>query len=144
MCNYSTFTGFVQTLKTKQYTYSRVCRSLIHILLNIHTYDYNIKLPLSAGSCINPLQVTPYARLLGMNKDKSHVLKNIKNTVLVTKTADATRLFKNNSILKQHGLEGFAKKTFEKDIFAADLYRMVSKQGNNPCPDEYRAGVIIK
>ena len=79
-----------------------------------------------------------------MNKDKSHVLKKIKNTVLVTKTADATRLFQNSSILKQHGMESFAKKTFEKDIFAADLYRLVSKQGNNPCPDEYRAGVIIK
>lgn len=144
LCNYSTFTGFIQILKTKQYTYSRVCRSLIHILLDIHTDDYNIKLPLSTGSHFHPLQVTPYARLLGMNKDKSHVLKKIKNTVLVTKTADATRLFQNSSILKQHGLEGFAKKTFEKDIFAADLYRIISKQGNNPCPDEYRAGIIIK
>lgn len=143
ICNYNTFTGFVQTLKTKQYTYSRVCRSLIHILLNIYTDSYNFKLPLSPGSSIHPLQVTPYARLLGMNKDKSHVLKEIKNTVLVTKTADATRLFQNSSILKQHGMESFARKTFEKDIFAADLYRNI-KYNNNTCPDEYRAGIIIK
>lgn len=144
ICNYNTFSGFVQTLKTKQYTYSRVCRSLIHILLDIRTDSYNIKLPLSNGNILNPLQVTPYARLLGINKEKSYILKEIKNTVLVTKTADATRLFQNSSILKQHGLENFAEKTFQKDIFAADLYRVISNQGNNPCPDEYRAGVIIK
>ena len=39
-------------------------------------------------------------------------------------------------------MEIFAKKTFEKDIFAADLYRNITH--NNTCPDEYRAGVIIK
>lgn len=144
ICNYNTFTGFVKMLKTKQYTYSRVCRSLIHILLNIRTDSYNIKLPVSTGDSINPLQVTPYARLLGMNKDRSHILKNIKNNVLVTKTADATRLFKNSILLKHHGLENFAKETFEKDIFAASLYRIISHQDNNPCPDEYRAGIIIK
>lgn len=99
---------------------------------------------MSNGNILNPLQVTPYARLLGINKEKSYILKEIKNTVLVTKTADATRLFQNSSILKQHGLENFAEKTFQKDIFAADLYRVISNQGNNPCPDEYRAGVIIK
>ncbi|MCI9078043.1 MAG: nucleotidyltransferase family protein [Lachnospiraceae bacterium] len=144
ICNYNSFTGFAQILKTKQYTYSRVCRSLVHILLNIRTDSYNIKLPLSAGNSLHPLQVTPYARLLGMNKDKSHLLKNIQDTVLVTKTADAVQLFKNSALLKQNGLEGFAKSTFEKDIFAADLYRIISKHGNNPCPDEYRAGIIIK
>lgn len=142
--NYNTFTGFAQMLKTKQYTYSRICRSLIHILLDIRKDNYNIKLPLTPTNSIYPLQVTPYARILGMNRQKSHILKNIQNTVLLTKTADALLLFKNSSLLKQYGLENFAKKTFEKDIFAASLYRTITKQGNTPCPDEYRAGILIK
>ena len=131
-------------LKTKQYTYSRICRSLIHILLGIRKDNYKIKLPLTPTNSIYPLQVTPYARILGMNRQKSHILKNIQNTVLLTKTADALLLFKNSSLLKQYGLENFAKKTFEKDIFAASLYRTITKQGNTPCPDEYRAGILIK
>ena len=142
--NYNTFTGFARMLKTKHYTYSRICRSLLHILLGIRTDNYNIKLPLSPADSIHPLQVTPYARLLGMNRQKSHVLKNIQNTVLVTKTADAPILFKSSRLLKQYRLESFAKKTFEKDIFAASLYRTIPKQGNTLCPDEYRAGIIIK
>lgn len=141
--NFNTFTEFARILKTKQYTYSRICRSLLHILLDIYTDCYNTGLPLSARSHIPPLQVTPYARLLGMNRNKSHMLKNIKNTVLITKTADAIRSFKNSSLLISHGLADFAIRTFEKDIFASDLYRRVSKRNNSTCPDEYRAGVII-
>lgn len=142
--NFNTFTEFAQILKTKQYTYSRICRSLLHILLDIYTGCYNVELPLSARSHISPLQVTPYARLLGMNRDKSHMLKNVQDTVLVTKIADAIKSFENSRLLLSHGLVDFARKTFEKDIFAADLYRRVSKRNNNTCPDEYRAGVIIK
>lgn len=142
--NFNTFTEFAQMLKTRQYTYSRICRSLLHILLDIYKDCYNVELPLSARSHISPLQVTPYARLLGMNQDKSHMLKNVQNTVLVTKTADAIKSFGKSSLLLSHGLVDFARKTFEKDIFAADLYRRVSKRNNNTCPDEYRAGVIIK
>lgn len=150
LCNFTTFTGFAKMLKTKQYTYSRICRALVHILLDIHTGSYNILSLLPEQSSLCPLQVTPYARLLGINKNKSHILRGIKNTVLITKTADAIKNFEKSSILALNNLSGFAKKTFIKDIFAASLYRNIQCQGSNIyqdsnlCPDEYRAGIITK
>lgn len=140
---YNTFTGFANTLKTKQYTYSRICRALLHIMLDINTDSFTITLPLSAQDNLNACQITPYARLLGMDKSKSSILKGIKNTILVTKTADAIKSIKNNSSYSSNFIS-FATKTFEKDIFAADLYRNATYNNNNTCPDEYRAGVIIK
>lgn len=139
---YNTFTGFATTLKTKQYTYNRICRALLHIMLDIRTDSFNITLPLSSHSHLNSCQITPYARLLGMDKSKSSILKNITNTILVTKTADAIKCIKKNTLYSS-SLINFAEKTFEKDIFAADLYRNI-KYNNNTCPDEYRAGIIIK
>lgn len=139
---YNTFTGFATTLKTKQYTYSRICRALLHIMLDIRTDSFNITLPLSSHSHLNSCQITPYARLLGMDKAKSSILKNITNTILVTKTADTIKCIKKNTLYSS-SLINFAEKTFEKDIFAADLYRNI-KYNNNTCPDEYRAGIIIK
>lgn len=139
---YNTFTGFATTLKTKQYTYNRICRALLHIMLDIRTDSFNITLPLSSHSHLNSCQITPYARLLGMDKSKSSILKNITNTILVTKTADAIKRIKKNTLYSS-SLINFAEKTFEKDIFAADLYRNI-KYNNNTCPDEYRAGIIIK
>ena len=139
--NYNSFTGFINTLKTKQYTYSRICRSLLHIILDIRKDSFNITFPLSAQDSLNACQITPYARLLGMDKSKISILKNIKNNILITKTADAIKSIRNNTFYSQ-SLIKFAEKTFEKDIFAADLYRNITH--NNTCPDEYRAGVIIK
>ena len=79
--NYNSFTGFINTLKTKQYTYSRICRSLLHIILDIRKDSFNITFPLSAQDSLNACQITPYARLLGMDKSKSSILKNIKNNI---------------------------------------------------------------
>ena len=87
--NYNSFTGFINTLKTKQYTYSRICRSLLHIILDIRKDSFNITFPLSAQDSLNACQITPYARLLGMDKSKSSILKNIKNNILITKTASS-------------------------------------------------------
>lgn len=162
LCNFTTFTDFAKTLKTKQYTYSRICRVLSHILLDIHTDNYNTAFPLELQNNLCSLQVTPYARLLGINKNKSHILRNIKNTVLITKTADAIKNFEKSKLLACHKLSGFAKKTFNKDIFAASLYRNIQYQNiyyckgnniclnnnichiNNICPDEYRAGIVAR
>lgn len=130
---YNSFTGFIKTLKTKDYTYSRISRSLMHILLDIRTDIFNMELPLSLKNNLNSYQITPYARLLGMNKSKSYILRNVKKTILITKTADASKKLKS-----------FSRQIFEKDIFAADIYRQVVYQNNkNTCPDEYRAGIII-
>lgn len=151
--NFDSFTSFAKLVKTKQYTYSRVCRMLFHILLDIRRNNFNIPLPLSFQSKTDPSRITPYARLLGMNKNKSSILKNIKKTALITKTADSGKcirnIFNSQEYCDKYGRDEtgriikFARDTFEKDIFAADIYRKVSFKNNNTCPDEYRAGIII-
>lgn len=126
--SYSSFTEFIKMLKTKDYTYSRISRSLLHILLDIHKDSLNI-----TKNSLNSYQITPYARLLGMNKNKSSMLRDVKQTTLITKTANAARK-----------LDSYARQMFEKDIFAADIYRQTTSQNSkNSCPDEYRAGIII-
>jgi len=153
---YNNFPGFIMSLKTRDYTYSRIARALLHIMLDIRRDSFNIALPLSFKENINSWQVVPYARLLGMDKNKSSILRNIQKTALITKTADAEKsvkkTFSNNyrAGMDNSRLIKYAMEMFAKDIFAADIYRMASckstgnNHGKNTCPDEYRAGIIIK
>lgn len=65
---YHSFHQFVTLLKTKELTYSRICRCLIHILLNVQKTVYE---PLLKQYAI------PYIRVLGMRKDASPLLGQI-------------------------------------------------------------------
>lgn len=62
--NYYNFNGLAAELKSKNYTYTRICRSLIHILLGIK--DNDIK---SADVC----------RVLAFNKAGGKFLKDIRD-----------------------------------------------------------------
>lgn len=62
--NYYKFNGLAAELKSKNYTYTRICRSLIHILLGIK--DNDIK---SADAC----------RVLAFNKAGGKFLKDIRD-----------------------------------------------------------------
>lgn len=95
---------FTEELKTKQYTYSRISRILFHLLLDI-------KSPL-------PVRV-PYARLLGFRREKSSLLRRIRRIPLITKPADG---------FKQLSADRDACALYEKDVFAASLYRQIQIQ----------------
>ena len=62
--NFVSFEQFCELLKTKEMTYSRISRALLHILLGIKKTNYT------------DIQ---YARVLGFRKDDSNVLTVIKN-----------------------------------------------------------------
>lgn len=69
---------FCELLKTKDLTYTRISRALLHILLNIKKIDSN--------------EGPTYARVLGFRKDSASVMTAMKDTTsipLVTKLADA-------------------------------------------------------
>ena len=159
---YTDFDSFAATLKTKQYTHTRITRALTHILLDIKENDMQKFTSMLCNK--NPIL---YARLLGMNKNKSKLLRNITSIPVITKVADAKNVFENfyinlenpdninnadyinytdkkTPILSQNIVsDNFINninKMFEYDIFAADIYRHCL--GNN-VPDEYRAGVYI-
>ncbi len=98
---YVSFEQFCELLKTKEMTYSRISRALIHILLDIKTTDQN---------------EIEYAHVLGFKVEALDVLSQIKKCAsisLITKLATANDL----SIT--------AKKMLDQDIFAANLYESV-------------------
>lgn len=114
-------------LKTRQYTYTRISRCLLHILLGIT--DEMVSAGKKAG-------YAPYARILGFRKNKAALLGEIKKHTripLVTKTADASRM-----------LSDTAKLMFEQDLYASHVRQSIlaSKTGQ-PVRNEYTQPICI-
>lgn len=95
------FNGICEYVKSKRYTKSKISRILLSILLGI---DKEM-----------PKKAPEYIRVLGMNKKGMELLSDIKRKSalpVITKTAD---------------YKGFCD-SFEKDIFASDLYTICRRQ----------------
>lgn len=105
---YDTFEQRIQYLKTRQYTYTRISRALLHIALGITDADLE-----SYKSQV----YLPYVRILGFCKDSAAILKEIKNNCpspLITKIADAAELL---SPVGQHMLE--------QELYCSHLYQLL-------------------
>lgn len=96
--HFLSFEQFCEKIKTKDLTYTRVSRALLHILLQIKKTN----------------EIFPtYARILGFRQDSSSILSIIKqksSIPLITKLSSTS--LKENLFLQQ-------------DIFASDLYESV-------------------
>jgi len=115
--DYITLDEFTQKLKTKDMTYTRVSRNLLHILLNIKQMDYSI------GKAIG---YTPYLRVLGFKEEAKPLLSKIKKEAslpIITKVADASTK-----------LDYGTYKIFEKDLFASNLYYQALARKSNTKP----------
>lgn len=114
-------------LKTRQYTYTRISRCLLHILLGISNEM------ILAGKAAG---YAPYARILGFRKDKADLLGEIKKHAripLVTKTADASRM-----------LSGTAKMLFEQDLYASHVRQsLLAAKTGQPVRNEYTQPICI-
>ncbi len=128
--SFTTFTGFCSHLKSKDLTYARISRVLLHILLNIKTPDFFLP-PASLRS----LSV-PYARLLGFKKSASPLLSAIKKNSaipLITKLANAPRILDEN-----------ARLLLSLDIRCADLYEWAASRRLNTSPlNEWKQSPIV-
>ncbi|WP_039893521.1 nucleotidyltransferase family protein, partial [Hungatella hathewayi] len=128
LLSFTTFEDRISALKTRQYTYTRISRALLHLLLGIT--DQEIMAARAAD-------YAPYARVLGFNRKASAVLSDIKKrgTIpLITKTADAGSL-----------LEGTAWEMFQKDLFCSHLYQaVVSGKYHTRLKNEYTHSVVMK
>lgn len=116
---FTSFTSFCRLLKTKQITYTRVSRALLHIALNI------VKQP--PGKY--PVE---YIRVLGFRKEASDLLKYINNNAsvpVITRVARDIKLLNDN-----------AAGMLVEDIRCSELYRYLSK---NMDYNEYTHGMII-
>lgn len=124
---FTSFTDFATQLKTREITYTRVCRALLHILLDIHQTDY--------GNLWQPDGI-PYLRVLGFQKASTPLLSAIKqksSVPLITKVADASVRLSDTACAR-----------FLQDISVADLYRGVASiQTKKELPNEYQQPLCI-
>ena len=126
LSGYQSAETFILSLKRKNITYSRICRCLFQLLLEIPS-DYT-------STKTYPV---PYLRLLGMRRSGSSYLRHITGIPVITKTANAWNVLDDSPY-------SYAKDFLAIDFFAADLYRhiLLTKTGT-VIPDEYHAGIMI-
>lgn len=125
--NYENITQFIDLLKSKDLTHTRINRALNHILLDI-TQDMYKEVKFH--------DYVPYARILGFQKRALPLLSEIgKNTSipLITKLADAhTQLSAQDYTLLEH------------DIFCSHLYEsVITDQSGTPFQNEFTRQIII-
>lgn len=114
---YKGFDSFCDLLKTKEMTYTRISRCLLHIMLNIKKSDMEKT---------KDIGITPYARVLGFKKSSSTLLTKIKerSTIpLVTKLADAEEL-----------LDKAAYDMLRQDIRISQIYNGIAARRADSSP----------
>lgn len=125
--DYITVDAFTQKLKSKDMTYTRVSRNLLHILLNIKQIDYSI------GKAMG---YTPYLRVLGFREEAKPLLSKIKKEAsvpIITKVADASTK-----------LDYETYKMFEKDLFASNLYYQTqARKSKQASLNEFTNQIVI-
>lgn len=129
LSSYTDYVSFCEELKSKNMTYTRVTRNLLHILLNIYQKDMKL-------FCED--DYVYYARMLGFRKDATPLLSAIKDNSsipLFSKLADSSQY-----ITSENG-----KKMLQKDIQANHIYSLLIQQKfNQQIRNEYKTQVIIE
>lgn len=105
---------FCELLKTKELTYSRICRALFHVILGIKKSD--------------DTDIT-YARVLGFRKDSVALLSELKRC---------------SSIPLLTKLTNFDSADLKQDVYASDLYEsVVTEKFKTDFINEYQKNMII-
>lgn len=115
------FDDFINRCKTKNITMSRIRRCVFQTLLGV-------------GKTAKREKNLPYLRLLGMRRGAERHLKQIRETVIVSRLSrDRKRL------------EPEASEKLDQDIFASDLYRSTwMAMSGTYVPDEFKRSLMIK
>lgn len=127
--DYKEFRSFCDLLKTKNMTYTRISRCLLHILLNIKDEDVET---------YRLADYIKYAKVLGFKKDSEALLSAIKNNAdipLLTKLADAESLLDDTGI-----------RMLRKEIQINNIYEGISaiKSGSSMINEYSNPIVVIK
>ena len=136
------YSTFINQLKSKQYTHSRISRILCHILLQIKK-EY-LQSP-SKGHKIPAL----YGRILGLRMERSAFLRNVRHFPLINKAADGERILEKYaaeeipSPIERQAYLSLAKAHLKVDFRASALYqRALYHKKGTMLPEERRAGII--
>lgn len=130
--NFVSFPGFCEALKTKNLTYSRISRGLLHLLLDI------------TNALTRQAEELPYLRLLGFRRSAAGLLGRIQTegtAPLITSLAAAcpdpgtdapSRLTRN------------ARAILESDLRAHDLYRaLITSQTGRSWPSQFHRRLLV-
>lgn len=119
------FDQFCELLKTRELTYTRISRALLHILLGITKDD--LRTFSKQGGC-------QYARLIGFRKDSREILTEIQRHTSVPLLSKLTKTDQLSSV----GLS-----MLRQDLFASDLYESVlTEKFKTPFISEYCQQII--
>lgn len=120
--DFSSIPEFLEHLKTREVTYTRLSRLLLHILLDIKEKDYGI---------YRNLDYTPYGRILGFRENAAPLLRALK--------ANSSIPLLTGPLDKRNLLSEDALALLKKDIFASEVYRMSAVQKSGfTIPNEYQ------
>ncbi|MBQ7766894.1 MAG: nucleotidyltransferase [Lachnospiraceae bacterium] len=127
--NYESYSQFCDLLKTKDITYARVSRCLLHILLNLRK---------DALQHYVDKDYIFYGRILGLRKSSNELtsaIKKVSKIPMISKLADA------REFLTSTGME-----MLECDIQASHIYDslVTEKFGNKPMSEFSREIVIVE
>ena len=120
------FSQRIEQLKTKQYTYTRISRALIHLLLNLTK---------EAQQRQKEADYAAFIRILGFRKSAGPLLNAMKKHAslpIITKTANAGKI-----------LPPQAMNWFEQDLFASHFYQSLIYQKGRKMKNEYTRSVIL-
>ena len=118
----------IAAVKSRNYTYSRISRALLHILLDLQRKDHAAL----RGAYFGEAETMPYVRVLGVRKEAKELLSAIATTAVTSparyqRTLDALRrqTIESPEDLLQSIRAGHAELIFRSDLYAADLYRLI-------------------
>ena len=124
---FKNFHDFCDLLKSKDMTFTRISRCLLHILLDMKT---------STMEGYRAMDCIAYARVLGFRKDATPLLTAIKehsSIPLITKLADAEQILTPSGLVM-----------LKDDIRINSIYESaLSLKSQNPMQNEYRTPIVI-
>ncbi len=116
----------IQTLKTRQLTYTRVSRALLHLVLEMREDD--VSRWKEEGYAL-------YARILGFRRQSSPLLSCLhkKSSIpLITKMADAAQLLTPSALA-----------LLRQEVYASHLYQTVRMKRGGVFQNEYTEGLVF-
>lgn len=126
--DFTSYRDFIVKIKTRQITYTRAARGLLHILLNLSPPSFWPSAP----------DLCPYARVLGFRREAAPLLSQIKKAGRAPLVTQPAKFLKNESLLSPQ-----ARSLLEQDIHAANLYESVrAYKTGRPFVHEARRSVI--
>ena len=127
LLNFQDFESFASLLKTKDMTYTRISRCLLHILLDIETKEVH---------SYTQFDYIPYARVLGFRKESAALLTAIKansSIPLITKLADAEQI-----------LDAPAYAMLDRELRINEIYQSIAAlRTKTPMVSEFSRPIVI-